>query len=1015
MTTAFEQATTTELRALVDFARSMVVKAQEVADAAEADALARAGESFVPSEKTARDWEQVVAFVQPGTERVELNRGNHWIARAADDSAVTLGVDTPTLTVWTMTGTSTWLNSATGEVATRPGEGWTILEVPAGALFVDPALGRLLVPSLLWHDRVSGEFSLIGPGGGSEFTGGGGSAPDRPAGLSDLIPSPQEYVNVRLRLAGGGLEAQERVALENAVASFSAPGPWEDIRQPLYATDSAGRLVMDPDTGVPIVNPLRVVEVAFRGELNTYYRRLVRDDGIDPFLARTAEQFQVISWRPVANFSPTEARRFVAVHTECARVFKSAFYNQAMEDEPLYFPYCRTFIAWMAVNRMINEKMRGIADVDRMSSPEVTNLLYSFGVYQFDDMPVSYRRRLAKNLERILSVKGTTQALRDILSIFGMSRDVKIWKHYMVRYFPFRTPTVAFPRRSEPGEQLSVVLSGSMRLTTANADGHDAALRSLADMLRASGFFISVAERDVGITLGAKRGESDEVVSPTEVAILSESGAVLEFGTVELGGTAYSLPEVGFQRVDIDDPLAETTIGQTDISYLANFDEFVARDTTWETTRAQAREQAFSVLQTKYFSMSAALDTSQNAMQLSMLWGALKDAEVRGRSGSLLLPGASDLPGVVSVNLFEAFVAILSLTLWRFGVDDLIPHGESGVATILQARTDGSAFAGEGTLLPYSTELRRVASVVEQLTPPIMGEIATTNSAISEAIFGSLDASTLGSEPYAYDGVLGGESTRAREREITLRRMWDFKFVSTLQTQAFGSHEHYIEWLEQNNSPLAAWVRDMDATGSHVDGIIALTNLIEEAIDSDSLNLFSTFGTSDVILAYVERLVRFFKAYTTDLRELSIFMLIDRPATERLRLVNLLAGVTTTFDRFDGVAMSDFASSLVRMLSRDDFDLEDELLKTFSAFTKQDIADLLDSSACRAWELRVDPAAALRDAVIVRAIHSVRDAVTVRTRGEPLGAVSRHPARPLRVPTQGLADRATIQSNESNF
>ena len=1014
MTMTFEQATTTELRALVDFARKMVVKAQEVADAAETIALADAGETFTVAGRAARDWEQVIAYVQPGTGTIELNRRSHWVARAVGDPAATLGVDTSSLSIWTMTGTSTWLNTATGQVVTLARDDWTILEVPAGALFIDPERGRMMIPSQMWHDRVTGEFSLVGPGSGSEFTGGAGAVPDRPAGLSDIIPSPQEYVNARLLLASGGLTGPERTALEDAVASFVAPGPWEDVRQPLYATDTAGRLVLDPESGMPLRNPLRVVDVAFRGELNLYYRRLVRDDGVDPFISRTAEQFQVISWKPVANLSASDARRFVALHTECSRVFKAAFYNQAMEDEPLYFGYCRTFIAWMTITRMMNEKMQGLTDVDRMSGPEVTNLLYSFGIYQFDDMPVSYRRRLAKNLERILSVKGTTQAFRDILSVFGMSRDVKIWKHYMVRYFPFRTPTVTFPRRSEPGEQLAVTLSGGVRLIAANGAGHDATLADLAEQLRQTGFFLSVLEKGGGLVLNLQRGESDEVVMPTEIAVLSADGSVLGLGTVELGGAAYSLPEVGFHRVGIDDPVAETTIGQIDLSYLADFDEFVSRDTTWETTREQAREQAFSVLQTKYFSMSAALDTSQNAMQLAMLWGALQDAETRGRSGSLLLPGASELPGVVSANLFEAFVAILTLTLWRFGVDDLVPHGESGVSTILQARTDGSAFAGEGTLLPYSTTLQRVTSVVEQLTPPTLGRIASANSAISEAILGSLDASTLGTETYAYDGLTGGESTRAQPREAALRRMWDFKFVSALQTQAFGAHEHYIEWLENSNAPLAAWVRDMDLSGSHVDGVIALTNLIEEAVDSDALNLFSTFGMSDVILTYVERLVRFFKAYTTDLREMSIFMLIDRPATERLRLMNLLAGVTVSFERFDGVTMTDFAASVARMLMRDDAELEDELLKTFGAFTKQDIADLLDSSSRRVWDLRVDPAAALRDAVAVRTIHNVRDAVTVRTRSAPLGSVALHPARPLRVPTQGLADRAVVRSTENN-
>ena len=142
---------------------------------------------------------------------------------------------------------------------------------------------------------------------------------------------------------------------------------------------------------------------------------------------------------------------------------------------------------------------------------------------------------------------------------------------------------------------------------------------------------------------------------------------------------------------------------------MSNYEEFISKDTTWETTKADARNLAFSVIQTKYFSINSAVDAVHNGMSLAFLWAMLKDAQARGRTSAMTIENANTLDGVVSMNLFEAFVAVLTLTLWRFGVDDIIPHGESGIAAIIAARTDGSAFPNEGSLLPYTTVIERLS------------------------------------------------------------------------------------------------------------------------------------------------------------------------------------------------------------------------------------------------------------------------------------------------------------------
>ena len=1022
MLKSLEQVSKDELRSLVDFSRALVVKAQEVADAAEIEALSRAGVSFTPVDRPARDWEQIVGYAVPGTTIIETRRETAWYHRVSGSEAAVFGIDVE-YGIWQKFSETSWLNVATGQPRTTVDPSWSLLNVPAGETYIDAIRGRYLVPTLVWLDHTTGETSALGPGTG-EFVGDPTVTGVYPDGLSDLIPTPQEYLTAKLRLATADLSPSEKAALVAAIESFEAPGLWEDTRQPYFAKDALGNIALD-EYGLPQVNPLRVVEVKYRGELNDYYRQLVRDFDISPLASRSAEQFEVIDWSTtVTGLSSDDAKRFVAAHTESVRVFKAAFYNEAMEADSLYFRYCRMFIAWMTVIRMVNDRMEGSLDIDRMSNYELTNLLYSFGIYQFDDMPAVYKRRFAKSLEKMLADKGTTSVFKDILGIFNLDKDVKIWKHYLVRYFPDNNVVLEFPRLPVDGEMAEVVLGTAIAV-------RGVTMEELAGNMLSEGSFRTVIAK--GRELICARAKDKPDVSISSVALIeADSGAILEFGEIKVGSTDYGLPEVGFQKVDMDDPTAEITVASTDAAYLSDYDEFVSRDSTWETSREDAKKMAFSVLQTKYFSIRSAVDTVYNGMAMALMWAMLKDAQARGRAGGMQLEGAATLNGVTSMNLFEAMVAALILTLWRFDVDDLIPHGEGGVSTIITARTDGAPFPGEGSLLPFSTKLERVADKPDPLLPQTIATMTDDNIDIALR----MDIATNENVRYGaqgYDPVKGGEETRTVGRNTELRRMWDHKFVGKYQTEAFGAAERYSEWLDEMNPELAAWVRSVDESGDYVNGILSVVFLIEDAIESKTLNLPATMGMDDILMLYVERMVKFFKAYTTDLRAFSIFLLIDRPAVESLRLMNLMAGMRATWTREDQLEeLDDLFASLVKMVNDEGKSghlLHDLLgvLDVLGRFKEQDIAKFLDSAPSWAMDyIRVEPAAVMHDSATFRAVPAFGDALTMATRRQRDGDVAmaklsdKEPAiteyderRPWRSsPRHGLADGAIILTSD---
>ena len=171
MLKTLQQASKEELRTLVDFARLMVVKEQEVADAAEEIALKRAGALYTPTETLTRDWEQIVGYAAPGAATVETRSSPLWLRRLADAPAATFAVDS-SLGLWQQTGASGWIQVTTGQIRAAADPSWPQFPVIAGETYVDPVGGRYLIPTLVWLDHTTGEISALGPGSG-EFVGAG--------------------------------------------------------------------------------------------------------------------------------------------------------------------------------------------------------------------------------------------------------------------------------------------------------------------------------------------------------------------------------------------------------------------------------------------------------------------------------------------------------------------------------------------------------------------------------------------------------------------------------------------------------------------------------------------------------------------------------------------------------------------------------------------------------------------------------------------------------------------------
>jgi hypothetical protein len=169
-------------------------------------------------------------------------------------------------------------------------------------------------------------------------------------------------------------------------------------------------------------------------EPNPYYKKLQDDHGISPFEARSAKNFQILSYE---RFILPQARYavFLDEYYKVMRYFTAVLYTKAFESDLLYPNFCRLYITMMAILRYLDASMDQTGNIDFLSSSALENMLKSHGLGILTTLPAVYQRKVLKNLTELIRFKGTTTAIERIVDLFGFS-GVFIYRHYLFKDYP---------------------------------------------------------------------------------------------------------------------------------------------------------------------------------------------------------------------------------------------------------------------------------------------------------------------------------------------------------------------------------------------------------------------------------------------------------------------------------------------------------------------------------------------------------------------------------------------------
>ena len=167
-------------------------------------------------------------------------------------------------------------------------------------------------------------------------------------------------------------------------------------------------------------------------ELNPYYNHLWKNYNVTPHVSRLGKDFDILYYDEDMVLESSFLEGYISIYKQCRQYFHSTGYSKSMETLTNYRKFCGLVINFMAYANFMAKWLKNPYDIDLMSEEMIDKFTASFGINYFKKLPLQYKRKIAKNLNKLISSKGTDQVIIDILDLFNFS-NIEVFKYFLVR------------------------------------------------------------------------------------------------------------------------------------------------------------------------------------------------------------------------------------------------------------------------------------------------------------------------------------------------------------------------------------------------------------------------------------------------------------------------------------------------------------------------------------------------------------------------------------------------------
>lgn len=301
------------------------------------------------------------------------------------------------------------------------------------------------------------------------------------------------------------------------------------------------------------------------------------------------------------------------------------------------------------------------------------------------------------------------------------------------------------------------------------------------------------------------------------------------------------------------------------------YDVVIESDPLWKASKEEVASAEFDYVQTKYFSIESGFELAKETTSTIYLLNLIREIRSKYNTRDFL---ELHVPKISSskVKLEDLIILLQVLTCDFYGMDDAIP----------QENTLPLMYSYLGQETKASTDITR--SLYEDVDSMLLSNLPKTSK---------FDLTTT------LNTYKRNEQIRKKvEQEMRITTDWKrysklkafalTKFVQSVPNTEFNRYTTYSEYLGSRDINLLYYIREIRRISDSKkrierlkNDIVLISDTIKEYIGGE-FELVLGSATISIISEYIREVINVFKAFTVQLRDLDIFIIVREDISHRL-------------------------------------------------------------------------------------------------------------------------------------
>ena len=151
------------------------------------------------------------------------------------------------------------------------------------------------------------------------------------------------------------------------------------------------------------------------------------------YTARTTKDFYPLKYNTLL-MEDIYVRQVIDFYFQILVYTMSTVYTKSYNQEEYYDGFIILYMLTATLQKFFTNNIINISDREIYDIDSIRNMFLSYGLPFYDNIPIKYQRKILKNMNTLLSYKGTDKIFVDIADIFGFT-DTDIYRYYLVKTY----------------------------------------------------------------------------------------------------------------------------------------------------------------------------------------------------------------------------------------------------------------------------------------------------------------------------------------------------------------------------------------------------------------------------------------------------------------------------------------------------------------------------------------------------------------------------------------------------